>query len=163
LNEIDLNADDGLTLVAGDNRAESRLGANGSGKSTLLGDAPLFCLYGTSVQGARINDLVARGHKHAEVACLFDVDGVGSEVRRTGPAARVYIDGVLAEQVDVERLVGLTRRQYLNSVLYGQGMPLFIDLPIPERGDLLDEVLDLEIWMKAVRKASDRYISVTLD
>lgn len=161
--EIDLSDSVGLTFIAGDNQIEPRLGQNGSGKSTLLGDAPVFCLYGSGVQGTRINDLVARGQKQASVTCTFDVDGEAREIRRSGPPSRVHIDGELSEQADVDRLVGLTKRQYLNSVLYGQGMPLFIDLSIPERGELLDEVLGLEIWMKAAKEAADRHAAVTAD
>ena len=161
--EVDFASGIGLTLISGDNRAEPRLGGNGSGKSTLLGDAPCFCLFGSGVQGTRVADLVSCGQKRTSVSCTFDVDGEERTVERTGPPSRISIDGVLSEQADVDRLVGLTRRQYLNSVLYGQGMPLFIDLSIPERGDLLDEVLDLEIWMKAAKVASDRHASVTAD
>lgn len=152
----------GMTMIAGDNRVEPRLGANGAGKSSIW-DGVCFCNYGTSVNGTRINDLVARGAKSTSVTCGYDIDGNERTVSRAGPPARLRIDKNLVEQADVERLLGRTRKQWLHSVLYGQGMPLFIDLPIPERGELLDEVLDLEIWMKAAKKAGDRHAAITAD
>lgn len=152
---IDLPADAGLTLISGDNRVEPRLGANGSGKSTLW-DALCFCLYGVSVRGSRINDLVAYGGKATSVTALFEVDESEVEVSRSGPPARVHIDGKQVEQADVEALFGLSRQRFLNSVVFGQAVPLFVDLPIPARGDLLDEVLDLQMWMRAAELAGKR-------
>lgn len=159
---VDLPTAAGMTMVAGDNRVDVRLGANGAGKSTLF-DAVCFCLYGTGVRGARINDLVSRGSKKAFVTCEFDVDGTVVDVSRSGPPSRVYIDGEQSEQAEVDRLVGLTKRQFLNSVVYGQAMPLFIDLSIPERGELLDEVLDLELWMRASDRAAVRHKKCTIE
>jgi DNA repair exonuclease SbcCD ATPase subunit len=156
---IELTNGSGLKLISGDNKAEPRLGANGSGKSTVW-DAVCFCWYGTSVKGTRASDLISYGHKDLSVETLIQVDNQDYRIKRTAPPDRVYINGHRVEQVEVNRLL-LSRDRFLNSVVFGQAVPLFIDLPIPARGDLLDEVLDLELWMRAAGKASDHWTGCT--
>lgn len=151
--EVDLVGDSGLTLISGDNRAEPRLQANGAGKSTIF-DALCFCLYGTSVRGVRIGDLVARGEKSTRVLAVLKIDGEEVQIRRQGPPGHVFLDDRRVEQEDVDRLLGMSRQRFLNSVIFGQAAPLFIDLPIPARGELLDDVLDLQLWMRAADRAS---------
>jgi DNA repair exonuclease SbcCD ATPase subunit len=148
---------EGLILISGDNQAAPRLGANGAGKSTLW-DALCFCLYGTAVRGGvRIGDLVTVGKEKCSVTTVFDIDGAEVEITRTGPPARISIDGRPKEQADVERLVGLSRTRWLNSVVFGQAVPLFVDLSVPARGELLDEILDLQLWMQAADAASKKH------
>ena len=149
---LELTDQAGLVFVNGDNCLEPRLGANGSGKSTLW-DALCFALYGTSVRGVRTGELVASGARSTAVTLALRVDGKDVALVRSGPPLRVFIDGKQAEQADVDRLVGLTRERWLNSVVFGQAEPLFIDLPVPQRGELLDEVLDLQLWMRAADRA----------
>ena len=155
---IVLPIDAGLTLIAGDNRIEPRLGANGAGKSTAF-DALCFALYGTSVRGVRISDLITKGEKQLSVTALLEIDGEAVAISRTGPPSHVFIEGKQVEQEDVERLVGLSRVRFLNSVVFGQAAPLFIDLPIPQRGELLDELLDLQLYLRAADRAGKRAAS----
>ena len=160
---LKLDQEVGLVLVSGDNQLEPRLGANGSGKSSIW-DALTFCLYGTSVRGgARINDLVAHGEKQAAVTAYLEVDGREVQVSRSGPPARAHVDGVQVEQADIDRLVGLTRQRFLSSVVFGQAAPTFVDLPIPDRGALLDEVLDLQLWMRAADRAGKQHTAKQAD
>lgn len=157
---IELRRGPGLRMIFGENRREPRLGANGAGKSTIW-DAVCFCLSGRSVRGKRATDLVTTGHKSTAVSTAWVIDDDGPArvrtVRRTGPPERVYVDGELRAQADVDALMGLTRDRFLSSVLFGQAKPLFIDLPVPERGDLLDDVLGLGFWMRAADLATARW------
>jgi DNA repair exonuclease SbcCD ATPase subunit len=149
---VDLGESGGLIFVAGDNRVEPRLGANGAGKSTLL-DALCFALYGYSVHGVRASDLLSPGARRLSVGVLLRVDDREVTVTRSGPPERLLVDNKPAMQSDIEALVGLSRDRFLASVVFGQAMPLFIDMPPPERGALLDEVLDLALWMRAADRA----------
>jgi DNA repair exonuclease SbcCD ATPase subunit len=142
-----------LILVAGDNKVEPRLGANGAGKSSLF-DGLNFCLFGTSVNGMRIGDLVSFGEKTTGVSFFFLIDDQEVIIARSGPPTRIFINGNQVEQADVEKLIGMSRQRFLNSVLFGQAAPLFIDLSIPERGAFLDEILDFQLWMRASDKAA---------
>ena len=159
---IDFYSDSGTTFIAGRNEVEPRLGANGAGKSTLT-DAIVFCQYGAGVRGAKINDLVANGAKQCEVVADYEVDGKPVELKRSGPPGHIWIDGKRVEQPEVDRLIGLSRQRFLNSVLFGQAMPLFLDMPMPQRGELLDEVLDLQIWMRAADRAGKRVAAISTE
>lgn len=156
LTTIDLSPGAGLKLISGDNRVEPRLGANGAGKSTLW-DAVCFVFYGTSVKGLRASDLVSYGASVTGGTLGLTIDGALVTIQRTAPPNRLFIDDQPADQQAVEELIGLTRTRFLNSVIFGQGVPLFIDLPVPARGDLLDDVLDLELWMQAADLAGKEY------
>jgi DNA repair exonuclease SbcCD ATPase subunit len=157
---IDLTTGAGLKLISGDNRAEPRLGANGAGKSTLW-DAVCFVLFGVSVKGLRSADLVSYGTLNTSAQLSLAIDGVTTTIQRSAPPNRLFIDAQQVDQQAVEELVGLTKARFLNSVIFGQGVPLFIDLPVPARGDLLDEVLDLELWMQAAEQAGVLYRAST--
>ena len=148
----------GLRLITGSNLAEPRLGANGIGKSTIF-DALCFALYGTSVRGLRASDLISRGHLSTSASVVLLIDGREVTISRTAPPAnKITVDNARVEQAEVDRLVGLSRARFLNSVVFGQAVPLFLDLPVPARGDLLDEVLDLEMWMKAAQIATSEHV-----
>lgn len=157
---VDMSGPCGLRLITGSNLAEPRLGANGIGKSTIF-DALCFCLYGTSIRGLRASDLISRYHLTTEASVTLRIDDREVTIRRTAPPARVFIANERAEDADVERLVGLSRTRFLNSVVFGQAVPLFLDLPAPARGDLLDEVLDLELWMRAAKLAGSEHVSAS--
>lgn len=158
--DIDLSTGAGLKLISGDNRVEPRLGANGAGKSTIW-DGVCFALYGTSVKGLRANDLISYGKLNTAAVLTLKIDGETVTIQRTAPPNRLIIGSQQAGQEDVEELVGLTRPRFLNSVIFGQAVPLFIDLPVPARGDLLDEILDLEVWMRAAEAAGVKHRAAT--
>jgi DNA repair exonuclease SbcCD ATPase subunit len=153
---IDLSTTAGLKFIGGDNKIEPKLGANGAGKSTVF-DAVSWCLSERSIKGLRASDLISYGKNRTEVATCWDIDGEQFRIHRGGPPSRVTINENPADQQDIDNLLGLSRARFLNSVLFGQAIPLFIDLPQPARGDLLDEVLDLELWMQAAEKAAARF------
>jgi exonuclease SbcC len=153
---IDLTTAAGLKLITGDNRVEPRLGANGCGKSTIW-DAVCFAVYGTSIKGLRASDLISHGEQTVEVALFFTVDSEEHLLHRAAPPMRIYLDDAQVEQADVDTLIGLSKSQFLNSVVFGQTIPLFLDLPVPARGDLLDETLQLEIWMRAADRSGDEH------
>lgn len=157
--EIELDPT-GFIFVAGDNKVEPRLGANGAGKSTIF-DALCFCLYGYGVRGQRVGDLLATGEKALAVTAVLDIDGEEYTISRSGPPARISINSRAREQSEVDHLLGMTRARWLNSIVFGQDVPLFIDRSVPERGELLDEILDLQVWMQAADAASKEHAVAT--
>lgn len=153
---VDLRRGPGLRMVFGENRREPRLGANGAGKSTIW-DAVEFCASGRSIRGKRASELITTGKKSMTVETSYLIDDEEHRVKRTFQPERVYLDGELADQGMVDELLGLTRERRLASVLFGQARPLFMDMSAPERGDLLDQVLDLGYWMRAADLATQRH------
>jgi DNA repair exonuclease SbcCD ATPase subunit len=149
----------GLKFITGDNRAEPRLGANGAGKSTIW-DGVVYCCYGTSTRGLRAGDLVSWGEQQPYCATAWLIAGAPRIIERQGSPNRLLLDRKPVEQIDIDRLLGLSRERFLHSVLFGQAMALFIDLPIPKRGELLEEVLDLGLWSRLAERAGVRHANL---
>lgn len=143
----------GFNLITGTNLVEPRLGANGVGKSSLW-DAVCYCLFGTGIKTSRASELLSIDKKRLAIELNICVDGEFHLINRSYPPNKIYIDEVESEQQDIDNLIDITKQQFLNSVIFGQSVPLFIDLSVPARGDLLDELLQLELWMEASDKAS---------
>jgi DNA repair exonuclease SbcCD ATPase subunit len=149
--------DGGFYFLGGRNEIEPRLGANGAGKSSLW-DALFWCLYGTSIKGDKASDLVAWGCKRPEVQAVLDIDGELWTVARQGKPDVLSIQNFhhkaeLATQGEIDALLGLSRLRFAQSVMFGQGVRFFLDLSVPDRGALLDEVLDLSLWDRLVERA----------
>ena len=153
---IEFTAASGLKFISGANQLEPALGANGAGKSTVF-DAICFALYGVSVRGLRGSELVSYGQRSTTVLLMLVIDGELYAISRSSPGDRLTINNQPAKQPDIDNLVGLSRTRFLNSVIFGQAVPLFIDLPRPARGDLLDDVLRLGIWLDAAERATARH------
>jgi DNA repair exonuclease SbcCD ATPase subunit len=145
----------GFYFLTGNNGPEPRLGANGAGKSSLW-DALCWCWYGVSVRGNKASEITSWGVKRAHVANDFTIGDTRHRVERWGSPDRLVLDGVVIAQPALDTVLGLSRQRFLHSVLFGQGAPLFLDLTVPQRGDLLDEVLDLGLWMRLSKRASTR-------
>lgn len=144
---FELSPTSGLKFISGANEAQPRLGANGAGKSTLW-DALAFCISNASVKGTRPSDLVSWGAKQSLVSTQWLIDGEAFTIARQSNPNKLTLDGELVEQATIDQILGMSRKRFLQSVIFGQGVPLFVDLAVPERGALLDEVLDLGIWLK---------------
>jgi DNA repair exonuclease SbcCD ATPase subunit len=156
---FELSPTSGLKFISGDNQVQPRLGANGAGKSTLW-DALAFCLYNASVKGIRPSDLLSWGEKQSYVKTEWLIAGEPATIERYSAPNRITINGKPVEQITVDRLIGLSRLRFLQGIVFGQGMPLFIDLSVPERGALLDEVLDLGIWLKLSEDAGRKHAAL---
>ena len=152
---------DGLKFIGGRNLAEPRLEANGAGKTTIW-DAVVWCLYGTAIKGRRASDLVSTGEKQPVVRAWLRVAGVLHMIRRSGNpdrlAIQIYDDDPTDAEVPIEQdklndLLGMDRERFLHSVIFGQGVDLLVDLPVANRGVLLDRVLDLGVWLRAAHVA----------
>lgn len=153
---VELSPAAGLKFLSGINKVEPKLGANGAGKSTLW-DAVAYCVTGASVRGVRASDLASWGGGKPRVMTAWDIDGEIVTIERYGSPDRLLLEDQPVDQATIDRTLGLSRGRFLQSVIFGQAVPLFIDLSGPERGALLDEVLDLSIWLKAAEHASKRH------
>lgn len=142
----------GLKFLGGKNLQEPRLGSNGSGKSTIW-DGLCWCLTGTGTRGQKASDLVSWGLNRPHVIVSVEIDGEVFAIERHGSPNRLLINKSVATQQDVDQLIGLSRERLLQSVLFGQGVPLFLDLSTAARAELLDSVLDLDHWMQASEAA----------
>jgi DNA repair exonuclease SbcCD ATPase subunit len=145
----------GLYYLSGWNKVEPRLQSNGAGKSSLWG-ALTWCLYGSTDDGDRANDVVSWTEERPTVIAYLYINNQLFDIERQGSPNRLSINGKEAEQADLNILLGLDRSRFLQSVLYGQFAPLFMELSVNERGDLLDEILSLDYWIERSDMADAR-------
>ena len=149
----------GLKFLSGKNVVEERLGANGAGKSSLW-KAVKWCLFGNSRE---LSQFLSWGEETLSVSSYWRINGEAYEVERKGPPMKIYINGKIAEQKEVDALFSLSRLRFEHSVIFEQGALLFPDLTIAERGGLLDEVLNLEVWQTCSDLASEKALTLGKD
>lgn len=146
----------GLHYVRGFNIAKPRLDPNGVGKSTLWA-ALTWCLYGKTVRGLRNPDITPwTGKKGVLVRVILQIDGVEHVIRRSAHPNSLGIDERTVGQEQVEELIGLSFDAFSHTVLYGQGRPLFFDLPPREMMDVFSDVMCLDRWEARSELAADR-------
>lgn len=148
----------GFKFLGGINEVEPRLGPNGSGKTSLW-EAICWCCFGRSTRGARTSQVISWGAESVAVSTFWRINGDVCVIKRGGPPERIYLNDNEAApmtQQDIEHLLGLNYDQFLHCVIFGQGRPLFPDLKIAERSELLDQVLNLELWNQCSEVASKR-------
>jgi Herelleviridae exonuclease len=147
----------GLHFVRGVNLANPRLGPNGVGKSTLVADAPCWCLTGKTVKGRPTTAVRPwRSKKQPRVALTLACDGAERVVVRGPRATDLTLDGATVGQGDVDRLVGLDHALLTQSVVFGQGRPLFFDLAPRDKMQLLSDAMGLERWERRADAAAKR-------
>lgn len=135
-----------LNLVRGRNKVEPRLGPNGAGKSTLL-NALAWCLYGKTTNDLASTDIRPwYGKGKTSVDVLLHIDEQGHEIVRTAGPNSIKIDGKPVLQPEINGLLGMSFDVFRQTILLGQGRPLFHDLPNREKLQFLSDVLDLERW-----------------
>lgn len=157
---LDISAySDGLHFVKGRNRHEPRLGSNGAGKSTLWADAPAWCLYGKTPGGLRGTDVRPWGKKTkgpTAVTVSLLIDGKERTVTRSIHPSLLQIDGSDASQESIDKLIGMPQTLFENTVLMGQGSPLFFDLKPRDKMALFVDALGLGRWDDRSKVASAR-------
>lgn len=154
----------GVHLVKAKNMLQPRLGSNGAGKSTLWADAPDWCLYGKTAGGLRGTDVRPWG-KVKGATCVtmrVIVDGKERKITRSLNPSLLLIDGKDASQESVERLIGMSQVTFNNTVLLGQGRPLFFDLKPRDKMALFVDALSLGKWDDRSKAAAARVQDLNL-
>lgn len=148
---LEFRDETGLVFLTGNNRVTPELGANGAGKSTIWA-ALTWCLFGASAEGGRASDF-SRGTTAPAAEVELDIDGINYVITRSGPPNKVWINEAPVEDDEITSLIRMTRAQFCQSVAFGQRASYFSDLSVPERGAVLDDVLDLDIWSRLSAKS----------
>lgn len=136
----------GLHFMRGRNKRSPRLGSNGSGKSTVW-DAMTWCLYGRTPGDLRNPDVQPwSGEKLTEVSLGVSINDEQHIVVRTAHPNATRIDGKVCGSESIEQLIGMSYQTFINTVIMGQGRPLFFDLDPRNKMQLFSDVLNLERW-----------------
>lgn len=153
---ISLGGQPGLIYVCGENEAEPRLGANGVGKSTIW-DGLVWCLYGYTVKGLRNADIRPWHGKHKTSVAVKFTHSSGSKhvIERAVHPNKLLLDGKDVGQEEINKLIGLPYAVFINTVIQGQGRPLFLDMSPRDKMALLSDVKDLDKWETRSKRASE--------
>lgn len=137
----------GLSFMKGRNKLEPSLGANDAGKTTLW-NALHYCLFGTGIDGLRAPDLLPWGAPDAQlsVRTSFSADGVEHTLERSHSPNGLTLDGKTCGQEQINRTLQMSPALFSNTILMGQGQPLFFDLAPREALALFGEGLNLNRW-----------------
>lgn len=146
----------GLWFLEGRNEKAPRMGPNGAGKSTIW-DALTWCLYGRTVKKLGNVDVRPWGTKtETRVRVNVKKDGVQHAITRTlGSKTILEIDGKEAGSDAPAELLGMSFELFTNTVLLGQGRPLFFDLDNAGKMKLFGDVLRLDRWDARAEAAKD--------
>lgn len=139
--------DVGLHLLKGKNKHKPSLGANDAGKSTLW-DCFCWVLTGYMVKKLRNNKAAPwakpRATSHGRVSFLRDKKRY--VVERTANPGKLLINGTESGPGELATLGLPPFEIFTQSVLMGQGKPLFFDLKGAERMELFSDTLRLSRW-----------------
>lgn len=150
----------GVHFVRGVNRAEPRLGANGTGKSSLW-DALVWCLYGRTPNGLKNPDVTPWvPGPSTKVGLLIAIGDQRHTINRTIAPNLLELDGEPCGQAKIDKLVGMSFDVMTNTIILGQGRPLFFDMSAADKMALLSEVKNLDRWDTRSKAASDRITKV---
>ena len=150
----------GLYLVRGENKIEPSLGANGAGKSTLF-DSICWALYGKTARGLFGPSVESWDGQATKVEVEVEIVGVRYSILRTRKPIELKLDGKMVDQEVIDDLLGIDYDRFLHVGLMGQFGVLFPDLKPSDRLNLLDGVLQLDVWSSAAQEATKR--TKTLD
>lgn len=146
----------GLHFMRGENQTVKTLGSNGSGKSSVF-EALSWCLFGRTVNNLRNPDIKPwASSKPTFVGVELMIDGKRRVVARTTNPNLITIDDKPVDQGDVESLIGLRAEVAWNTIMLGQGQPLFFDLPPRDKMKMFSDVLQLERWESRSEHASTK-------
>ena len=152
--ELVFTSRNGLSLVRGENLVEPSLGANGAGKSSIW-DAVCWAIYGKTARGVSGPAVEHWGEgTRTSVTLSFTINGAPHVIERTRRPITLKLDDEEVAQDVIQELVGLTLPQFLQVGLMGQFGDMLPDMKPSQRLELLDEVLNLDVWTRAGKKAS---------
>ena len=150
---VDLAANGpGVYFVKGVNKAEPRLGSNGAGKSSIW-HALCWCLYGRTPDGLRNPDIKPWFAKGVPTVTVT-IDN--QKVKRTTNTNGLSLNGEQVGQEQVDTLLGMSFPVFTNTILLGQGRPLFFDLKPQDKMALFSDTLDLGRWDRRASYAGDQ-------
>jgi DNA repair exonuclease SbcCD ATPase subunit len=155
--EIKLDHPSQLIYVTGENKVEPELGSNDVGKSTFV-NILYWCLTGkvlrTPRAGPAIEPWDSKETSWAVLHCLRD--GIPHTISRSRRPNSLVLDNEVAAQDQVAALLGLSEEAIQNTIIAGQFNELFMSLRPEQQSALFAELLNLDIWPKAVDLCSKK-------
>lgn len=148
----------GLHLLKGKNKHKPSLGANDAGKSTLW-DAFCWCVTGYMVKKLRNTKTVPwqKAKATPTVKIWFLIDKKRHSLERSAYPTGLRLDARDASQAEIDALLQLPFEILTQSLLMGQGRPLFFDLEPRRKMELFSEILPLQRWDDRSERAGKKF------
>ncbi len=151
----------GLYHVSGKNLVEPELEANGAGKSSLF-ESIYWTLYGKTSRNLKAKS-VKNWNSDERCGAVLDLQttsGPVSLLRTWGPNA-LEVSGKSVgdrpiDQIELEKLIGLSPEAFLFSIYFAQFAPAFVDLSPADQTAVFSTVLGLDLWERASKLANER-------
>lgn len=176
MNKVSLDFDslpmDGLIHLTGINEAEPRLGANATAKSTIW-DAMCWCLYGKTTRDLFASKIISWHRKKGDKTSVqldFSLLGVRYRLFRSQQpntlAISKLVDGVwkkpkTTDQKELNKLIPLTKFEFLYSVIMPQMGALFIELDPQQKLKIFTDIFNLHKWEELSKHAADEAKVIT--
>jgi len=160
----------GLVLIEGENKDDPTARSNGAAKSAIV-EAFVWCVQGTTLRGYVGDDVINRKvGKNCRVTTVWKDRGSKWKIVRTRQddklktSLNLYHDGrrvtgstVADTQELIDRMLGMTAKTFLSSVVFGQSNAYrFSSLTDTEQKAILDEALGIEAYAEAGVAARDK-------
>lgn len=145
---------DGLYLISGYNESNGKLSSNGVGKTSIF-DSLCWCLYGTTSNKLKSNNLISWTCNSIRVELTFIQHDKYYKLVRFYPNKIILNDKQIV-QSEITDLVGMDLQTFLYSVLIPYDTDTFFDLRSEDKLFLLEDVLNLNIWIKCSELARER-------
>jgi len=165
--EFDFKPEKGLTAIVGMNKDSPGSQSNGSGKSALTCDALAFALFGKTLRGIDGDAVIRLGAEAdgCEVWVELEQDGHTIKIVRrrkggktilklfTPTEGDVSFDRVKDVQGQIEQLLGFDFNVFTQTVVFGQGIDRFLRLSDSDKKAVIERVLNLSVFERAVEAA----------
>lgn len=152
-----LDRDPGLYYISGSNLVNPELGANGVGKSTIW-DALSWVLTGRTNRDNRPANSIVPWSVEKETTAIrleFMRGSTMYTLFRSKNPNELMLDGVTIEQSVVNELLGISEEMFRRTVVLGQFGTMFLDLGPEEQSRMFNDALNLDVWLRASKIASD--------
>lgn len=175
--ELDIDfTSQGLCLVQGEVTDSGFATSNTAGKTTAFVHAPLWCLFGETLNGLKADDVI-NDTENKNCVVLLTVENNDSRylIRRyrkhkTGKndlhlfkyedapihETNLTKSSVAETQAEINRLFSLDWNIFTNTIVFGQGnIKRFSELTDKERKELLDKILSLDVLQQWQTKTKE--------
>lgn len=152
--ELQLDQGPGLWFISGRNLVDPQRGPSGAGKTTLL-NALYWTMTGRTMRsrrpGAKVEARRGKGVTEVELDCLRGRTSLN--IKRTRKPNSLTLNGNPITDADLLNELGIKPEVLQYTCLFGQSTPMFLSIGKEEQAALFNDLLDLDIWLKAADKA----------
>lgn len=168
-----LSVQDEITIPFANNGLYLVLGSNGKGKSTYYTESLTWALFGEPIRSVGVDQVINKHCAGAKVTLALEMDGETYELSRFRTRNKpqlvtlinvkdnvdiLYGNSLEERQKALEKFVGMDRRTFLNSIVFGQGVQSFFassDISDSDRKAIFDRLFGFEMFDDAGKLVSN--------